>query len=122
MSGRPGPQSMTGQLAVTGVTPKADELDSASLLTATEVAPREGAAGPRFQIPLKTQSLLFGRELDDHHQGPRAVVHGVPARTVVVPLQPMADVARHADVVMRRVSGAPKDVHEALADAEHAGV
>ena len=45
---------------------------------------------------------------------------GMSAGTVVVPLQPMADIARHTHVVTVRIGATPKDVDEARADAEHA--
>ena len=88
--------------------------------SATEVSRRESPARAGLQVAFEAHCLLLGRELDDDHQGPGAVLGGMSAGTVVVPLQPIADVARHADVVTARVDVAPNDVHEALADAEHA--
>jgi len=64
---------------------------------------------------------MFGREFDHDRQGPRAVFDGVAARTVVVPLQPIVDVTRQADVMTLRVAVAAKHVYQPLADAEHAG-
>jgi hypothetical protein len=112
--------AMTGELAVSDVAPMADELDSASILTATEVPFREGAARAGLQVALEAQRLLLGRELEDDHQGPRAVLGGMSAGTVVVPLQPIADVARCPDVVALGFDVASKDVDEALADPTHA--
>jgi hypothetical protein len=78
------------------------------------------AARSRLQVPLETRSLLFGRELEDDHQGPRTVFDGVSAGSMVVPFQPIVDVARQADVMTLRVAVAAKHVDEPLADAGHA--
>ena len=88
--------------------------------SATEVSRGESPARSGLQVAFEAHCSLLGREFDDDHQGPRAVLGGMSAETVVVPLQPIADVARHADVVTIRIDVAPKDVHEALADGEHA--
>ena len=82
---------------------------------------RESPARAGLQVAFEAHCLLLGRELDDDHQGPGAVLGGMSAGTVVVPLQPMADIARHTHVVTVRIGGTPKDVDEARADAEHAG-
>jgi hypothetical protein len=83
---------------------------------------RKGAARSGFQLALEAHRLLLGRELDDDHQGPRAGLGGMSTGTVVVPLQPIADVARYADVVAIGFDVAPKDVDEALGGALHAAV
>jgi hypothetical protein len=88
--------------------------------SATEVSRRESPARAGLQVAFEAHCLLLGREPDDNYQGPRAVLGGMSAGTVVVPPQPVADVACHADVVTVRMDAAPKDVDEALADAEHA--
>ena len=88
--------------------------------SATEVSRRESPAGSGLQVPFEAQGLLFCRKLNDDPQRPWTVLGGMSAGTVVVPLQTIADVARHADVVTARVDVAPNDVHEALADASHA--
>ena len=97
------------------------ESQSASLLTATEMSFRESAARAGLQVPLEAQRLLLGREFDHDRQGPRAVFDGVAARTVVVPLQPIVDVARQADVMTLRVAVATEYIDEPLADSAHAG-
>ena len=81
---------------------------------------REGATGSRLQVTLEAQSLSFGRELDDDDGHPGAVFLGVAARPLVVPLQPIVDVACHADVVTVGVDVTPKDVDEALPYSLHA--
>ena len=83
---------------------------------------RESPARAGLQVAFEAHCLLLGRELDDDHQGPGAVLGGMSAGTVVVPLQPMADIARHTHVVTVRIGATPKDVDEALADAEHVEV
>lgn len=80
---------------------------------------RESPARAGFQVALEAQRLFFGRELGDDHQGPRAVLGGVPAGSVIVPRQPIVNVARHADVVTVGVDIASQDVDEALSDSLH---
>ncbi len=81
---------------------------------------REGSARSGLQVLLETCGLLFGREFDHDRQGPRAVFDGVAARTAVVPLQAIVDVARQADVMAVRIGATPKDVDETFANALHA--
>ena len=81
---------------------------------------REGSARSGLQVLLETCRLLFGWEFDHDRHGPRAVFDGVAARTVIVPLQPIVDVARQADGVTLRVAVAAKHVHKSLANSAHA--
>jgi hypothetical protein len=99
--------------------PFAPDARMKKILTAAEVPLCEGPAKPGLQVTSKAQGFLLGRKLDDDDQGPGAVVDNVPASSLVKPLQPIVDVARHTDAVMLRVIVAAKDVHEALADSVH---
>jgi hypothetical protein len=81
---------------------------------------RERTTGPALQALLEAERRLFGWELEDDHRGPRAVLGGVPARSVVVPVQPTIDVTCYADVVTTWIVRAPEDVDEPLADPAHA--
>lgn len=91
--------------------------------SATEVACGERAAGAALQVRLESNRGWFGRELQHDHQGPWAVFEGVPAGSVVVPLQPIVDIARQGDVVTSRVDVAPASPSSKAGDrAQDAGV
>ena len=85
----------------------------------TEVARGEGSAGSRFQVFLESNRVSFGRKLNRYDERPRAVVSGVAARPVVVPLQPRVHVVCDSDVVPQWIGNAAKDVNEALLDSMH---
>src|SRR4051812_17780350 len=65
----------------------------------TEVVLGEGSAGSRFQVFLESNRVSFGRKLNRYDERPRAVISGVAARTVVVPLQPAVHVVCDSNVM-----------------------
>jgi hypothetical protein len=86
-----------------------------------EVPLRERAARSGLQIPLKAQRGLLGRKFQNDQQRPRTVLGGMAARTCVVPFDTILDVTRHAGVMTAGIGVALEQVHEALANATHAG-
>jgi hypothetical protein len=74
----------------------------------------EGSAGSGFQVLFESRRLGFVRELDDDVNSPRTVLGRVRAVPLIVPLQPLPDVARHPDVVPRRQLSRLEYVDESL--------
>ncbi len=90
-----------------------------SLVVGPKVPLRERSARTCLQVLLELDGLLLARKLDDDDQRPWAIVDGMPARPVVVPLQAPVGILGDTDVVAVRVRLAAEDVDEALADAVH---
>jgi len=68
----------------------------------------KGAAGAGFQVLFEADGFRFRSEFYRYHDRPRAVLHGVAARSVVVPLESLVDVARCPNVVPRWIAIATK--------------
>ena len=80
---------------------------------------RERAAGSGLEVTLEAERFLFSWKFDRDSDPPWSVRNGVAAWTVVVPLQPLVNVARVADVVPTRINLAAEYVHEPLSDSLH---
>ena len=84
-----------------------------------EVTLREGAPGPGFQVALKLERLLFGREFYGHGYRPRSVTTGIAAGPSIVPIESIVHVLCDPDVVTIGLGVTAEDVHEPFADAAH---
>ena len=87
---------------------------------AAEMALRKRAPGTGLQVLLEASGSSLVGELDHDKQRPGSMLHRVTARTSVVPVDSIIDIAGAADVVSRRVAFAAEDVNESAANTTHA--
>ena len=99
--------------------PRFTVVNNAIYARSVEMPLCEGAARPGLQVPLEAAGVRLVTKLNDHMPSPGPVFRSVERAAVVVPLEPVVNVTRHANVKARTHVPRLQHVHETL--RRHAG-